>query len=245
MFFIVVIPLFSLGVGGQTFLPVYYTLQGAACQEGVTGRGGVWLNFLHLRSRAHTAMRVRCTGLCLFFALPQRIGEEKAPRDLMSLGTLQCEKVAALRSAHLFAEIGIFSFCECDLKKVALTKVARKRNSKSLRYLRRTLRKLIFKQKRFSSSSAARGGYMARDSFRRAGALRSRFCAMLAFSEQAMLVCLGASRDVKSGNAKGNPRGNVRAGNVCARAKRDVRVQRTSKLAISACRNLFSFAISL
>ncbi|MBE6660708.1 MAG: hypothetical protein E7605_04820 [Ruminococcaceae bacterium] len=59
------------------------------------------------------------------------------------------------------------------------------------------------------SISAARGGYMARDSFRRAGALRSRFCAMLAFSEQAMLVCLGASRDVKSGNAKGDPRGNT------------------------------------
>ena len=46
-------------------------------------------------------------------------------------------------------------------------------------------------------------------------------------------------------HGKGGLGGNVRASNVCARAKRDVRVQRTSKLAISACRNLFSFVLSL
>ena len=40
--------------------------------------------------------------LCLFFALPQRIGEEKAPRGLIPLGTPQCEKVAALSLCSSF-----------------------------------------------------------------------------------------------------------------------------------------------
>jgi len=74
---------------------------------------------------ARTASRRAVQFLCLFFALPQRIGEEKALRGLIPLRTPEREKVAALRFAHLFAKFYIFNFCECDLKKVALTKVAR------------------------------------------------------------------------------------------------------------------------
>ena len=48
----------------------------------------------------------------------------------MSLGTLQCEKVATLRSAHLFAKIGNFDFCVCKLKKLANTEVTRKHKGK-------------------------------------------------------------------------------------------------------------------
>jgi len=54
-------------------------------------------------------------------------------------------------SAHICAELSIFSFCVCKLKKLANTKVARKQKSKIFCYLRRTPVQLIFQQKRFFS----------------------------------------------------------------------------------------------
>ena len=74
---------------------------------------------------ARTASRRAVQFLCLFFALPQRIGEEKALRGLIPLRTPEREKVAALRFAHLFAKFYIFNFCERGLKKATLTGVAR------------------------------------------------------------------------------------------------------------------------
>jgi hypothetical protein len=50
----------------------------------------------------------------------------------MPFGFPQCEKVAALRSAHLFARIGIFSFCVGVLKKNANTKDARNERKQML-----------------------------------------------------------------------------------------------------------------
>ena len=43
----------------------------------------------------------------------------------MPFGFPQCEKVAALRFAHLFAKVIIFSVCERGLKKATLTEAAR------------------------------------------------------------------------------------------------------------------------
>ena len=43
------------------------------------------LNFLRLPLQPRPASRARCADLCLFFALPQRIGEEKALKGLMPL----------------------------------------------------------------------------------------------------------------------------------------------------------------
>ncbi len=62
----------------------------------------------------------------------------------MPFGFPQCEKVAALRFAHLFAKVIIFSVCERGLKKATLTEAARKRNSKNFCDLQRTLVQLIF-----------------------------------------------------------------------------------------------------
>jgi len=82
-------------------------------------------------------------------SLNKEMAKESQPKGRMPFGNPQREKSFRYRSTHFFAKGYIFSFCVCKLKKLANTKVARKRNSKSLRYLRRTLRKLIFKQKRF------------------------------------------------------------------------------------------------
>jgi hypothetical protein len=62
----------------------------------------------------------------------------------MPFGNPQREKSFRCRFTHFFAKASIFSFCERDLKKVALTKVTRKRNSKGFCYLRRTPAQLTF-----------------------------------------------------------------------------------------------------
>ena len=83
-----------------------------------------------------------------FFLIRERTNQERGLRGLIPLRTPQCEKVAALRSAHFFAKASIFSFCVGVLKKNANTEAARKRNNKSFCQLRRTPVQLNFKQKR-------------------------------------------------------------------------------------------------
>ena len=98
--------------------------------------------------RAHSVARA-LYGFDATSCYAARSGGRNAPKGLMPFGFPQCEKVATLRFAHLFAKPDIFSVCERGLKKAALTKVTRKRPGKRFCQLRRTSVQLTFQQKRF------------------------------------------------------------------------------------------------
>ncbi len=92
------------------------------------------LGLLQLLLRPRTAhlrcARSGCRRECSFFATRQRTNQENAPRDLMSLGTLQCV-FAGARSAQHDAKVDNFRFCEHGFKKAALTQGTRKHDSKT------------------------------------------------------------------------------------------------------------------
>ena len=112
-------------------------------------------NFTSSPTASHSAAgRARSVKAdCLFFALSQRIGE-----DMVGFSNKDTSEV---QFAHLE------EFC--------------KQNSSHRKFnFILGLMPLRNPQNLLLSISAARGGYMARDSFRRAGALRSRFDPLLA-----------------------------------------------------------------
>ena len=75
---------------------------------------------------AHTALcaRALCRFLCHFFVTEQRNGERKSAKGLNALW-IPAVRLCGRASAQHDAKVSIFSFCERDLKKVALTGVAR------------------------------------------------------------------------------------------------------------------------
>ena len=89
-------------------------------------------------------------------SLNKERAKENQPKGLMPFGNPEREKSFRYRFTHFFARSYSFSCCERDLKKVTLTKDARKRDSKSLCHLLRTLVQLIFKQSRSCCSLACR-----------------------------------------------------------------------------------------
>ena len=114
---------------------------------------------------AHTALRARSLCcLCLFFALPQRIGEEKALRGLMPLRTPQREKVASLSLCSSFREVEHLQLLRVRLKESRThgsnTQAPKQKILPTATHLGST----NFSAKTISPSPpAARGGKMARD----------------------------------------------------------------------------------
>ena len=84
-----------------------------------------------------TRRAVRLNAISLSFH--KEMAKEREPKGLMPFGNPQRANVATFHSAHICAKASVFSFCERDLKKVALTEVARNQDNKSFFHLRRTL----------------------------------------------------------------------------------------------------------
>ena len=101
-------------------------------------------------------------GGCSFFLIRERTNQERGPRDLMSLGTLQREKVAALSLCSSFREVLHLQLLRARLKE-SRTHGSRTqaRKQKDLLSFTAPQFNLISNKNDFVSSPAARGSCIA------------------------------------------------------------------------------------